>query len=283
MEKNLRDKKTLHTKAKDYTVSNEEFKIYHNEEYDLLFTYPIPNDLNSYYESEDYISHTDSKKTIIDKVYQLVKNYTIKKKLKLINSFGTDQKTLLDIGAGTGDFINFCKKNNWNVVGVEPSNKAKEIASTKELVLLSSIEEIKEEKYDVITMWHVLEHVPNLNDYIKALKKLLKKDGVLVIAVPNFKSYDANHYKNFWAAYDVPRHIWHFSRKSISKLFSEVNMRVEKILPMKFDSYYVSILSEKYKNEKNNFVKAFFTGLTSNLKAMSSKEYSSLIYIIKNM
>lgn len=283
MEKKLRDKKTLYTKAKDYTVSKEEFKIYHNEEYDLLFTDPIPNDLSSYYESEDYISHTDSKKTIIDKVYQLVKNYTIKKKLKLINSFHTNEKTLLDIGAGTGDFINYCKKNNWNVVGVEPSNKAKEIASTKELVLLNSIEEIKEEKYDVITMWHVLEHVPNLNDYIKALKKLLKKDGVLVIAVPNFKSYDANHYKNFWAAYDVPRHIWHFSKNSISQLFSEVNMRVEKILPMKFDSYYVSILSEKYKNGKNNFIKAFFTGLTSNLKAKNNKEYSSLIYIIKNM
>ncbi|TCI92118.1 class I SAM-dependent methyltransferase [Tenacibaculum sp. M341] len=283
MEKKLRDKKTLYTKAIDYTVSNKEFKIYHNKEYDLLYTDPIPDDLSSYYESEDYISHTDSKKTIIDKVYQLVKNYTIKKKLKLINSFHTNEKTLLDIGAGTGDFINFCKKNNWNVVGVEPSKKAKEIASTKELVLLSSIEEIKEEKYDVITMWHVLEHIPNLNEYIKALKKLLKKDGVLVIAVPNFKSYDANHYKNFWAAYDVPRHIWHFSKKSISQLFSDINMKVEKILPMKFDSYYVSILSEKYKNGKNNFIKAFFTGLTSNLKAMNSKEYSSLIYIIKNM
>ncbi len=131
-------------------------------------------------------------------------------------------------------------------------------------------------------MWHVLEHVPNLTEYIAQLKSLLKPEGTLVVAVPNFKSYDANYYKEFWAAYDVPRHLWHFSKKSIQELFREENMEVIKTLPMKFDSYYVSLLSEKYKTGRTNFIKAFFIGFKSNFKGRTAKEYSSHIYIIKN-
>jgi predicted SAM-dependent methyltransferase len=132
-------------------------------------------------------------------------------------------------------------------------------------------------------MWHVLEHVPNLVEYISKLRELLKENGTLIIAVPNYKSYDAKYYKQFWAAYDVPRHLWHFSQKSISLLFKKENMLVEKTLPMKLDSFYVSLLSEKYKAKKSNYLKAFFIGLLSNLKAISTKEYSSLIYVIKNV
>ena len=137
------------------------------------------------------------------------------------------------------------------------------------------------EEYDVITMWHVLEHVENLQEYIQQLKDLLKENGTLLIAVPNYKSYDANYYKEFWAAYDVPRHLWHFSQASISKLFSVENISVVKTLPMKFDSYYVSLLSEKYKNGKMNPIKAFLVGFTSNRKSKQTKEYSSLIYVLK--
>ena len=131
-------------------------------------------------------------------------------------------------------------------------------------------------------MWHVLEHVPNLEEYLVALKRLLKPTGTILIAVPNFKSFDANYYGRFWAAYDVPRHIWHFSKVTIKKLFSEKEMNLVKVLPMKFDSFYVSLLSEKYKTGKMNFIKAFFVGLKSNLCAKKSKEYSSHIYVIKN-
>ncbi|MCY1240886.1 Methyltransferase domain protein [compost metagenome] len=131
-------------------------------------------------------------------------------------------------------------------------------------------------------MWHVLEHVPNLEDQIKELKRLLKPNGSIIIAVPNFKSYDANHYKEFWAAYDVPRHLWHFSKTAIHKLFQKENIELVKILPMKFDSFYVSLLSEKYKTGKMNFVKAFFVGLKSNWKAKRNFEYSSHIYVLKS-
>ena len=275
----------LFLKCKDYTVSRETFSIYIDKESQLLVTTPRPavDDLSRYYDSDKYISHSDSKKTFIDKVYQTVRNYTIKQKVKLINSFSTTNRSILDIGSGTGDFLMACKQNGWSIDGVEPNNKANKETRSKTFTEISKdISELNNKQFDVITMWHVLEHVPNLNEYISILKKILKPSGILVVAVPNHKSYDATYYKEFWAAYDVPRHLWHFSRLSINKLFQLANMKVTQILPMKFDAFYVSLLSEKYKTGKSNFLKAFFIGLRSNLKARTSKEYSSLIYVIKN-
>lgn len=266
----------------DYTVSEDSYEVMKNEDFDMLVTSPVPNNLEKYYVSEDYISHTDSKISLFDKVYQLVKNHTLKQKLKLINSFNTEEKTILDVGAGTGDFLKVCKNDGWKITGIEPSEKARDFAKNKNIPLLKEISETENKQFDVITLWHVLEHIPNLVEYIQYLKKLLKPNGVLIIAVPNHKSYDAAYYKDYWAAFDVPRHLWHFSKTSISKLFSMVDMNIEKILPMKFDSYYVSLLSEKYKTKKSKPIKAFFIGFTSNLKAKRSGEYSSLIYIIKN-
>ena len=273
--------------CKDYTVSNKNFELIYNSELEMLETFPQPkgDELASYYESPDYISHTDAKESIIDKVYQLVKKYTLQQKLNLINSFNTQNKTLLDIGCGTGDFLINCKKNGWSVVGVEPNVNAQKIINSKledSSFVFTNIDDVIDQRFDIITLWHVLEHVPNLDDYISSLKKILKPNGVLVIAVPNYKSYDAFYYQQFWAAYDVPRHLWHFSKKSIQLLFSKQEMIVSKIKPMMFDSFYVSLLSEKYKSGNSNFLKAFCVGFISNLKALGNNEYSSLIYIIKN-
>ncbi|MEN8125886.1 MAG: class I SAM-dependent methyltransferase [Bacteroidota bacterium] len=281
--------------CKDYTVSHKNFTILKDERSELLVTSPRPElkDLNKYYESDQYISHTDAKKSSMDKVYQLVKNFTIKQKVVLINSYKSDKKTILDIGCGTGDFLAACKKNNWNVSGVEPNENAREIAKQKifkDCVNTSTIsleEDLikylnEKKKFDVITLWHVLEHVPNLEEYISNLKNLLKPNGTIIIAVPNYKSYDASYYGKFWAAYDVPRHLWHFSKRSIQLLFEKEIMEVVKMIPMKFDSYYVSLLSEKYKTNKTNFMKAVWVGFQSNMKAKSTFEYSSLIYVIKN-
>lgn len=272
--------------CEDFTVSNKKFDLLYNIELDMLETFPQPKgvELASYYESEDYISHTDSKKSFIDKLYQGVKSIALKNKLKLLNSFKTEEKKLLDIGCGTGDFLLTCKNNGWNVEGVEPNKNAKNIAETKlSSTIYTDIDNVLSKRFDVITLWHVLEHVPNLEEYISKLKLLLKPNGVLIVAVPNFKSYDALYYKQFWAAFDVPRHLWHFSKKSIQELFSGQQLKVERILPMKFDSFYVSLLSEKYKTGKSNLMKAFAVGLTSNFKASTTNEYSSLIYILKNV
>ncbi len=267
--------------CKDFTVSGETYEVMFNPEYDMMVTSPIPVDLENYYQSEDYISHTDSKKTLLDRIYQSVKSITLKNKLSLINSFKNQNKTILDIGAGTGDFLNVCKKNGWNITGVETNISAINKATDKGIFLNDALNKIKDNNFDVITLWHVLEHVENLSDYISTINKLLSENGRLVVAVPNYKSYDAKYYKEFWAAFDVPRHLWHFSQCSIHKIFSEENMIVEKTIPMKFDAYYVSLLSEKYKTGKINPIRAFYRGFVSNLKARTTSEYSSLIYVLK--
>jgi 2-polyprenyl-3-methyl-5-hydroxy-6-metoxy-1,4-benzoquinol methylase len=270
-------------KVRDYSVSKEIFELHHNPEYDLLITFPKPSieKLPSYYESEDYISHTDGKRTLFERMYHLIKNIALKNKVKLINA-QSEKGTLLDIGAGTGDFLVVAKKEGWQTTGIEPSEKAKGIAVNKGVKFAESLSSLENNSFDIITMWHVLEHVPNLEEYIIELKRLLKPTGTIVIAVPNFKSFDAQYYGKFWAAYDVPRHIWHFSKTGIEKLFSEKELRLVEVLPMKFDSFYVSLLSEKYKTGKMNFIKAFFVGLKSNSNGKQTKEYSSHIYVIKN-
>ena len=279
--------KNIDLKVKDYSVSGEVFELIQNPEYGFLETTPQPasDKLPEYYKSEDYISHTDSKRNLFEKVYHVVRTISLKKKLNLINSFSSQDKKLLDVGCGTGDFLETAQHNSWTVSGIEPNEEARGIANKKTNNSVFEIEQLLKfdaNSFDVITLWHVLEHLPNLEDHIAVFKKLIKPNGTLLIAVPNYISYDAKHYKQFWAAYDVPRHLWHFNQASISKLVSKQLLEVEKVKPMWFDSFYVSMLSEKYKSGKMNPIKGFCIGLLSNLKALHSKEASSLIYIIKN-
>jgi 2-polyprenyl-3-methyl-5-hydroxy-6-metoxy-1,4-benzoquinol methylase len=270
--------------VKDHSVSKEAFDLYHDETMDMLVTFPQPSleNLGKYYESVDYISHTDSKRSLFEKAYHFIKSIALKNKLELINSLQPAKGRILDIGAGTGDFLAVAKINGWQTIGVEPSDKARAIALKKEVSFVEDTAELESQSFDAISMWHVLEHVPNLDNQIKELKRLLKPNGSLIVAVPNFKSFDAKYYGAFWAAYDVPIHFWHFSKKAIKALFKKEQMELEKVIPMKFDSFYVSLLSEKYKFGKMNFIRAFFIGLQSNLKAKRNFEYSSHIYVLKN-
>ena len=279
--------KIINFKVKDYSVSGEVFHLIKNEAYGFLETIPQPSlqKLPDYYKSDDYISHTDSKRNLFERAYHIVKKIALNRKLKLINMCVSNEKKLLDIGCGTGDFLQIAEQNNWNVFGIEPNEHARIIANKKtdnRVFDTAALSNFQQESFDVITLWHVLEHLPDLENQLNLFKKLLKPNGTLIIAVPNHHSFDANHYNQFWAAYDVPRHLWHFNRASISKLFSKVSMAVVKTKPMYFDAFYVSLLSEKYKTGKMNFFKGFYIGLLSNLKAMATKEASSLIYILKN-
>lgn len=279
--------KPTYLSVKDYSVSGEQFQLLYNEELEMLETFPQPKAelLSEYYKSEDYISHTDTQRNLLEKVYQLIRRISIKRKMELINSFKSEEKTLLDIGCGTGDFLKTAQKHNWEIIGIEPNERARQIANSKTQNAVYSAEHLKslkENSFDVITLWHVLEHLPNLEKHTALFKHLLKPNGTLVVAVPNFKSYDAEYYKNIWAAYDVPRHLWHFSESAIERLFEKQKMRLEKTLPMIFDAYYVSLLSEKYKSGKMHPIKAFWIGFLSNKKAKRTKQYSSHIYILKH-
>ena len=270
--------------VQDHSVSKETFDLYHDTNLDMLVTSPQPSleNLGRYYESEDYISHTDNKRSLFEKAYHFVKGIALKNKLELINREQITKGSILDIGAGTGDFLSVAKNDGWNTTGIEPSERAKAIAIGKGISFVSNTTDLADSSFDVITMWHVLEHVPDLDFQIKELKRLLKPSGTLIVAVPNFKSFDAKYYGAFWAAYDVPIHFWHFSKNAIKLLFEKEQMVLKTVLPMKFDSFYVSLLSEKYKNGKMNFVKAFFIGLQSNWKGNSNQEHSSHIYVINH-
>lgn len=269
--------------VKDHSVSQEIFNLVYDQTQDMLVTQPQPSldNLGKYYESVNYISHTDGNKTLFEKAYQIVKNIALKNKLSLINNLSKDKGKILDIGAGVGDFLATAHQNGWQTVGVEPNDKARAIAEKKGVTFVEKTEDLPDNSFDIITMWHVLEHVPALENQIMELKRLVKPNGTIIIAVPNFKSFDAVYYQEYWAAYDVPIHLWHFSKTAIKLLFEKHNIRLVKVLPMVFDAFYVALLSEKYKTGKMNFIKATYIGLKSNWKARKTGEYSSHIYILK--
>ncbi|KAA5534181.1 class I SAM-dependent methyltransferase [Paenimyroides baculatum] len=269
---------------KDYSITKEDFELIYDDKYEMYQTkFNSFDRLDHYYKSENYISHTDAKRNWFEKVYQLVKNYTINQKWELIKKHTNNNSiSVLDIGCGTGDFLKHgINKLHVKGVGVEPNNEAAAISSSKQINVYNNIGELNNDKYDVITLWHVLEHVTDLNEYFNFFKNHLNENGSLIIAVPNFRSFDADHYKEHWAAWDVPRHLWHFSKQSIKKLAKENNFKLIHIKPMYFDSFYVSLLSEEYKTGSKNILKAVYIGLVSNIKAIFSKEYSSHIYILK--
>lgn len=271
----------FYLKTKDYLVTGEEFNLLHDTDLDMLITTPAPQNLEKYYDTPAYISHQDSSATVIDKIYHFVKSYALNKKIQLIKSYANGNQNLLDIGAGTGDFMLTAKNRHWDTIGVEPNTEAKNKAQQKGLTVVDSLELLPDTAYPIITLWHVLEHLPDLETQLSKIVNLLDPNGTLIIAVPNFKSYDAHYYKTHWAAYDTPRHLWHFSQRSISLLFEAHGLRVTAIKPMKFDSYYVSLLSEKYKAGRTNYFNAFYRGLLSNVKARGTGQYSSLIYILQ--
>ena len=274
--------------CKDHTVTQQVFEVWKCSSCTLRFTQSVPDasHIAPYYQSADYVSHSDTKKGLVNRVYHLVRNYTLGVKRTLIKKVtGKPTGALLDIGAGTGAFAHTMQKAGWQVTGLEPDEIARANALSNYQLSLDTLEKLPSlpsSSYDVITMWHVLEHVHDLHGYLRIMHNILKADATLVIAVPNYTSYDATVYDNCWAAYDVPRHLYHFSPKSMEVLLQAHGFRLEQMKPMWFDSFYVSMLSEKYRGNHGNIFRAFWNGLISNIKTMSdTKCCSSVIYIIK--
>ena len=268
----------------DHTYSKKSFDIVSCNSCSFWFSNPIPEEKNigEYYKSDAYVSHTKNKSGVINSLYHFVKNYSIKKKHTLVKPFLSNNNTLLDYGCGAGDFLTYCKSQGVNTFGYETSDDARKVAEEKSQIKLKSTNEIHQEtkQFDVITMWHVLEHVYDLNKDFEKLTSLLNDDGRLIVAVPNRESFDAKHYKESWAAYDLPRHLYHFTKKDITSFSKNYKLEVESILPMVFDSFYVSMLSEKYSG--GNIVKGILNGLKSNIKGKEEQpNHSSLIYVLK--
>ena len=274
--------------VKDYTVSGELFPVAECNQCTLRFTQDIPSadSIGPYYKSEDYISHSNTSKGLINRLYQSVRKRTLDVKRDLIIKItGKSKGVLLDIGSGVGSFAFAMKKNGWDVIGIEPDPGARDKARKLYRMELEDIDrfyKLTPGGFDAITLWHVLEHVHDLKGYVSQLEHLLKPGGKAFIAVPNYTSFDASHYRQYWAAYDVPRHLYHFSPDSFRRLIKYYRFHLKEMKPMWFDSFYVSMLSEKYKTGKNNYAKAFSVGMRSNLLTMRNKERcSSVIYILE--
>lgn len=272
--------------AKDYTVSQEEFEIWECKNCSQRFTQNVPDEahIGKYYQSENYISHSDIKKGFINNIYHKVRRRTLNQKRNLIENFtGKKNGNILDVGAGTGAFLNTMKNANWNCTGIEPDRTAREKAIELYKIALLPAENffsLEPQSYDAITLWHVLEHVHQLHNYVEQSKNLLRRDGKLFIAVPNYTSADAKIYEEYWAAYDVPRHLYHFSPRAMEILLGAHGLKIEKIKPMWYDSVYVSMLSEKYKTGDSHPARAFINGMVSNVETVfDEKKCSSLIYI----
>ncbi|QDP85314.1 class I SAM-dependent methyltransferase [Chryseobacterium sp. SNU WT5] len=269
-------------KVTDHFLTKEEFKIVETDISGLYKTTPVPNDLSKYYESTEYISHHQDSGSLKERLYKLLQNFNLKYKKNIIHSHAPTAKRVLDYGCGAGEFIKYIE-NDYETFGLEPNSVARTnaLAKLKSTSIISDLKSMKDDGLDVITLWHVFEHIENQNEVLKEFHKKLQSKGILIIAVPNLKSYDAQKYKEYWAAYDVPRHAYHFSKKGMENVLKKNNFEIEKIKPLLLDSFYISMLSEKYRKSSLFWLKGFIFGLISNIKASKSGEFSSLIYIIR--
>jgi len=272
--------------VKDHSVSGEDFVIWQCTDCTLRFTQDVPDETSiaPYYASQDYISHSNTDKGLLNKLYQRVRKFTLEQKAKLVIENTKSKGSILDVGAGIGAFLSVMNEKSWQVKGIEPDEGARKNAEQLfhlHLEQPSALFQLEPNSYDAVTLWHVLEHVHDLHNYIEQLKNLLSKDGKIFIAVPNYTSADAEGYRKYWAAYDVPRHLYHFTPKAIEKLVSLHGLKLVAKKPMWFDAFYISLLSSKYRNGKTSWLGAGWNGLRSNLSAFVNKDKcSSIIYII---
>jgi len=278
---------SIFLEGQDYFLSKESFTIQECVSCGFRFTNPRPSEssVNRYYKSDDYLSHDTDKGGMIPALYRMARHFTLRAKYGILRKF-SHGSTILDIGCGTGEFLHFCQQKGMNCQGVEPTEKARKVASDTYSIHVDEDFLTKNEQpgyYDCITLWHVLEHIHRLDETMEKIKSELKRDGVLILALPNCNSFDARKYGKYWAAYDLPRHIFHFTKETVEFLAKKNELICTKIIPQKLDAFYISLLSEKYRSGSPKWIHALMTGLLSNLKAGKPEfGHSSQIYLLKN-
>ncbi len=270
----------------DHFISGEKFPVVNCAACGLLFTNPRPAhaSISTYYDSDAYVSHSKTRSGMINALFHLSRTYTLARKRNLVRRYSSG-RDLLDYGCGTGDFLKTMRSSGFSCSGIEPNEDARQKAMSPENISIldeDGLEHFNKSSFDVITLWHVLEHVYPLTTRLSQFNELLREDGRLFIAVPNHRSWDAKRYGPYWAAWDVPRHIYHFNRNSITDLMLRHGFTLVKTRPQLLDAFYISLLSEKYQSGRQNIFRACLNGLRSNFSArFMDGNYSSIIYIFK--
>ena len=274
------EQKETHIEVVDHFLTNETFTIKKTPIKGLLQTHPPPpkNKIQQYYSTNKYISHDSTGSGPFYFLYRTIRRINFWFKYWLMNKKELFSK-MLDFGSGDQYFIQQLQQRKHNVFGVDPlkPNMSKQV--------YDSIfnESLDNKKFSCITAWHSLEHVYELENVIKRFCQILDENGIVIVAVPNYRSFDAKFYKSFWAAYDVPRHLWHFDKQSIIKVFYNNGFSFIKTTPLLFDSYYISLMSEKYKKSNFRIFNSIVVGTVSNIAAFFTKEYSSNIFVFKKV
>lgn len=279
---------SLYLKVTDYFLSREKFSLFRCADCRFIFTQDHPDEagIGRYYESDEYLSHSETKSSLFSSIYRISREMMLRRKVRIVRNFsGHKQGIILDIGSGTGYFLNAMQEAGWNAKGVEINEKARQVSVSKfvlEIMVPEQLHNHQSESFDCITLWHVLEHIPDPFRYSHEINRLLKPGGSCIVALPDCNSYDASHYKEFWAAYDVPRHLWHFTPDTFKIFVEKSGFEIKEILQLPLDVFYISVLSEKYKGVNLPFLSGMIKGFWFSLLSLFNKERaSSLIYILK--
>lgn len=273
--------------VKDHMVSGESFNVVSCADCGFQRTSPRPNPIGPYYESDDYLSHNTNKRSLFDRAYHIIRDRAASQKLQFLQkqlSQNTEIPRLLDIGCGIGVFLNEAKKQKWSISGVEISDSARKQAETRlNQPIFKHFDEVPPDaKFDGISLWHVLEHLPNPVETLQKIHTHAEEGAALVLGLPNPESHDAQFYGSDWAAWDVPIHFWHFRKQDVEALANMTGWTLESVHPMKWDSYYVSLLSESFIHGRKRWVPATWRGWLSNLKG-GEHNTSSLKYVLRKL
>lgn len=276
-------------RVRDHSISGEYFPIWRCADCTFTFTQdaPGPEEIGPYYKSENYISHSDNKEGLVNRLYHRARTYMLERKFDLVDRLAKG-KVLLDVGTGTGYFPHHMQTRGYRVTGVEIDADARAYGSEKFGLDVHPPTYLREGAtpghYDVITLWHVLEHLYTPREDLRRFHELLKPDGVLVIAVPNLESADAAAFGADWAAYDVPRHLWHFSPATLGKLAAQAGFEVTETHQMPLDPFYVSIMSSRYRSGGGGLLTGGVRGLQSFLTGWrDARRGSSVIYVLRKL